>query len=41
MIVALAADGETVVFDPHHVDRGYPDLAATLRTLGANVLRVG
>ena len=34
---ALAADGETVVFDPHHVDRGYPDLAATLRALGANV----
>ena len=41
VIAALAADGETVVFDPHHVDRGYPDLAATLRTLGANVLRVG
>jgi UDP-N-acetylglucosamine 1-carboxyvinyltransferase len=41
VLAALAADGETVVFDPHHVDRGYPDLAATLRTLGANVLRVG
>jgi UDP-N-acetylglucosamine 1-carboxyvinyltransferase len=40
VIAALAADGETVVFDPHHVDRGYPDLAASLRTLGANVLRV-
>jgi UDP-N-acetylglucosamine 1-carboxyvinyltransferase len=40
VIAALAADGETVVFDPHHVDRGYPDLAATLRALGANVLRV-
>jgi UDP-N-acetylglucosamine 1-carboxyvinyltransferase len=41
VLAALAADGETIVFDPHHVDRGYPDLAATLRTLGANVLRVG
>jgi UDP-N-acetylglucosamine 1-carboxyvinyltransferase len=40
VIAALAADGETVVFEPHHVDRGYPDLAATLRTLGAEVLRV-
>jgi UDP-N-acetylglucosamine 1-carboxyvinyltransferase len=40
VIAALAADGETVVFEPHHVDRGYPDLAATLRTLGAQVLRV-
>jgi UDP-N-acetylglucosamine 1-carboxyvinyltransferase len=39
VIAALAADGETVVFDPHHVDRGYPDLAASLRSLGANVLR--
>jgi UDP-N-acetylglucosamine 1-carboxyvinyltransferase len=39
VIAALAAEGETVVFDPHHVDRGYPDLAATLRTLGARVLR--
>jgi UDP-N-acetylglucosamine 1-carboxyvinyltransferase len=41
VIAALAADGETVVFDPHHVDRGYPDLAATLRTLGAHVVRGG
>jgi UDP-N-acetylglucosamine 1-carboxyvinyltransferase len=41
VIAALAADGETVVFEPHHVDRGYPDLAATLRTLGAHVVRGG
>jgi UDP-N-acetylglucosamine 1-carboxyvinyltransferase len=39
VIAALGAEGETVVFDPHHVDRGYPDLAASLRTLGADVLR--
>ena len=37
VLAGLAAEGETVVFDPHHVDRGYPDLAATLRALGANV----
>lgn len=40
VIAGLAAEGETVVLDPHHVDRGYPDLAATLQALGANVLRV-
>jgi len=39
VIAALGAEGETVVFDPHHVDRGYPDLAASRRTLGADVLR--
>ena len=31
VLAGLAADGETVVLDPHHVDRGYSDLAATLR----------
>jgi UDP-N-acetylglucosamine 1-carboxyvinyltransferase len=41
VLAGLAAEGETVVFDPHHVDRGYPDLAATLRSLGANVQRTG
>jgi UDP-N-acetylglucosamine 1-carboxyvinyltransferase len=41
VLAGLAAEGETVVFDPHHVDRGYPDLAATLRSLGANVIRSG
>jgi UDP-N-acetylglucosamine 1-carboxyvinyltransferase len=40
VIAGLAAEGETVVFDPHHVDRGYPDLAASLRALGAQVIRV-
>jgi UDP-N-acetylglucosamine 1-carboxyvinyltransferase len=40
VIAGLAADGETVVLDAHHVDRGYPDLAATLQALGANVHRI-
>jgi UDP-N-acetylglucosamine 1-carboxyvinyltransferase len=39
VIAGLGAEGETVVLEPHHVDRGYPDLAATLRALGANVIR--
>jgi UDP-N-acetylglucosamine 1-carboxyvinyltransferase len=41
VLAGLGAEGETVVFDPHHVDRGYPDLAATLRAVGANVVRTG
>ncbi len=39
VIAGLAADGETTVLDPHHIDRGYPDLAAKLRALGADVER--
>jgi UDP-N-acetylglucosamine 1-carboxyvinyltransferase len=39
VLAGLAADGETVVLDPYHVDRGYSDLAAKLRTLGAKVER--
>ena len=36
----FAFGGETVVLDPYHVDRGYTDLAAKLRTLGAKVERI-
>lgn len=41
VIAGLAADGETIVFDRHHVDRGYRDLAGSLRSLGADVEAVG
>jgi UDP-N-acetylglucosamine 1-carboxyvinyltransferase len=40
VVAGLAADGETRVLDPHHVDRGYPDLAGQLQALGADVQRV-
>jgi UDP-N-acetylglucosamine 1-carboxyvinyltransferase len=40
VVAGLAADGETTVLDPFHVDRGYPDLAGQLRKLGAEVRRV-
>ena len=40
VVAGLAADGETRVLDPYHVDRGYPDLAGQLRALGADVGRV-
>ena len=39
VLAGLAAEGETVVFDPYHVDRGYPHFDQTLRDLGADVRR--
>jgi UDP-N-acetylglucosamine 1-carboxyvinyltransferase len=40
VVAGLAADGETRVLDPYHVDRGYPDLAGQLQALGADVRRI-
>jgi UDP-N-acetylglucosamine 1-carboxyvinyltransferase len=40
-LAGLAADGETLVYSGEHVDRGYPDLPAKLRALGADVERLG
>jgi UDP-N-acetylglucosamine 1-carboxyvinyltransferase len=39
VLAGLAAEGETVVLQSHHIDRGYPDLAGKLRALGADVDR--
>lgn len=39
VLAALRADGETVVHDAEHIDRGYEDLAGTLARLGADVTR--
>ena len=39
VVAALAADGETVVSDAHHIDRGYEDLVGKLRRLGAPIER--
>ncbi len=40
VMAGLVADGETVVADVHHVDRGYADLIPRLRTLGADLERL-
>jgi UDP-N-acetylglucosamine 1-carboxyvinyltransferase len=40
VLAGLAAEGETVVTDAVHVDRGYEDFAAKLASLGADVVRV-
>lgn len=37
VLAALAADGETTLFDPGHLARGYEDLVPTLRSLGARI----
>jgi UDP-N-acetylglucosamine 1-carboxyvinyltransferase len=37
VLAGLAADGETVVSDAFHVERGYDDLAGKLRGVGADV----
>jgi UDP-N-acetylglucosamine 1-carboxyvinyltransferase len=40
VLAALCADGVTEVSAVHHIDRGYPDFAAQLRSLGADVERL-
>ena len=39
VIAGLGADGETIISDAHHVDRGYEDLAGKLSSVGAQVSR--
>ncbi|HPB46835.1 MAG TPA: UDP-N-acetylglucosamine 1-carboxyvinyltransferase, partial [Microthrixaceae bacterium] len=38
VVAAFGAEGETVIHDAHHIDRGYVDMAAKLRALGASVV---
>ncbi len=40
VLAGLVSDGITIVEDGYHVDRGYPDFAEDLRSLGADVTRV-
>jgi len=40
VLAALVSDGETIIEDAFHIDRGYPDFAAQLLSLGAEVSRV-
>jgi len=39
VLAGLVAEGETVITDAHHVDRGYEDLDDKLVSLGAKILR--
>ena len=40
VVAGLAAHGETVISEIHHIDRGYDDLVGRLSGLGADVIRV-
>ena len=40
VVAGLVAEGETVVSDVHHIDRGYDDLVGRLASLGADIARV-
>ena len=37
VLAALVADGTTIVEDAFHIERGYPNFAADLRSLGADI----
>ncbi|MDH5278785.1 MAG: UDP-N-acetylglucosamine 1-carboxyvinyltransferase, partial [Actinomycetota bacterium] len=39
VMAGLVADGETVITDVFHIDRGYPSFVEDLRALGADVVR--
>lgn len=40
LLAGFAAEGRTVVEAPEHIDRGYADVAARLRSVGAHIERV-
>lgn len=40
IVAGLAAHGETVISEIHHIDRGYDDIVGRLSGLGADVTRV-
>jgi UDP-N-acetylglucosamine 1-carboxyvinyltransferase len=40
VVAGLVAEGETVVSDVHHIDRGYDDLVGRLASLGADIARI-
>ncbi len=40
VLAGVVAEGETVVHDIHHIDRGYEDYVGKLRSLGANIERL-
>lgn len=41
VVAGLAAEGETVIDNLHHLDRGYEDIVPKLRGLGARISRSG
>lgn len=40
VLMGLVAEGQTEIFEIHHLDRGYENLVDKFRTLGANIARI-
>ena len=40
VLAGLVADGETIVEDAFHIDRGFPNFAEQLQALGGDVKRI-
>lgn len=40
VIAGLIAQGETVISNTYHLDRGYDDIVGKMRSVGANIMRV-
>jgi UDP-N-acetylglucosamine 1-carboxyvinyltransferase len=40
VLAGLIANGETIIFDAEHLDRGYENIEKKLRSLGANLERI-
>jgi UDP-N-acetylglucosamine 1-carboxyvinyltransferase len=40
VVAGLAAEGDTLISDVHHIDRGYDDLVGRLSAVGAGITRV-
>ena len=40
IIAGIIADGETELYNLHHIDRGYENIEEKFRKLGANIKRV-
>jgi UDP-N-acetylglucosamine 1-carboxyvinyltransferase len=40
VVAGLAAEGDTLISDVHHIDRGYDDLVGRLAAVGAGITRV-
>jgi UDP-N-acetylglucosamine 1-carboxyvinyltransferase len=39
VVAGLVADGQTIINDIHHIDRGYDDLVGRLAGIGASITR--
>ena len=40
ILAGLVAEGQTEISDIHHISRGYDNIDARLRDLGADIVRV-